>query len=289
MAKKKKCTSGFSCGRSCIQRSRTCRSNLGANGKKVVENYTQFLNRIQSESQAKIIGERVQQPVKKEEPIKAIEKRVEQNSNISKISRNLEDSGARRPEAHYVGTLDGNPQYLLLGGEKTKGDGATKLQISNVTGNDGSIQTTLTDNDAIHTSREDVEKAFSKARFVKEGKDVQSSISEKFFVTDEGEGGKDLDKLDLDVPTERKTLPTVTAVGRMNGEMMYLLQDGDLETGKMGSSDNLKMVVNNNGGIDTAIADPNSVFTSREQIENLFKDARHVRSRNGEEWFTNLG
>lgn len=46
MTKKKKCTSGFSCGRSCIQRSRTCRSNISKEGKKVVENYGQFVSRL---------------------------------------------------------------------------------------------------------------------------------------------------------------------------------------------------------------------------------------------------
>ena len=49
MAKKKKCKTGFSCGRTCIRRSSTCRSNLDANGKKVIENYPKFIARIKAE------------------------------------------------------------------------------------------------------------------------------------------------------------------------------------------------------------------------------------------------
>ena len=66
MAKKKKCKAGFSCGRTCIQRKRTCKSNLDAKGKKVVENYTQFLNRLTSESQTKLVGD--PKPTPKVEP-----------------------------------------------------------------------------------------------------------------------------------------------------------------------------------------------------------------------------
>ena len=43
---KKKCSRGWGCGNSCISRTKTCRSNLDANGKKIVENFTQQLLRL---------------------------------------------------------------------------------------------------------------------------------------------------------------------------------------------------------------------------------------------------
>ena len=53
--KKKVCKKGFQCGRTCINRDRTCFSNLGKNGKKITENYAQFVKRI-AQDKAKASG-----------------------------------------------------------------------------------------------------------------------------------------------------------------------------------------------------------------------------------------
>lgn len=50
--KKKQCKKGFDCGRTCINKKRTCRSNLGPTGKKLVENYAQFVERISKQKAA---------------------------------------------------------------------------------------------------------------------------------------------------------------------------------------------------------------------------------------------
>ncbi len=47
--KKKTCKKGFPCGKSCISKSRKCRSNLDGRGKKIVETYLSFLNRVELE------------------------------------------------------------------------------------------------------------------------------------------------------------------------------------------------------------------------------------------------
>ena len=51
--KKKQCKKGFACGRTCINKSRTCRSNLGKNGEKLVENYAMFVARVVADRMTK--------------------------------------------------------------------------------------------------------------------------------------------------------------------------------------------------------------------------------------------
>ena len=46
MVKARKCNKGFNCGRSCISRTFNCFSNHDKNGKKIVENFTQYLVRL---------------------------------------------------------------------------------------------------------------------------------------------------------------------------------------------------------------------------------------------------
>ena len=46
---RKKCNKGYGCGNSCISRKRTCKSNVGQDGKKLVENFTQYLQRLEAE------------------------------------------------------------------------------------------------------------------------------------------------------------------------------------------------------------------------------------------------
>lgn len=62
MAKSKKrsvktrtCTKGFTCGDGCISRSKICRSNLGPDGNKLVEDYAAFVKRIAAEAQSTIV------------------------------------------------------------------------------------------------------------------------------------------------------------------------------------------------------------------------------------------
>lgn len=59
MTTSKKCKKGFPCGKSCISKQKTCRRNLGLDGSKVVENYTQFIDRITAETETKPPGEPV--------------------------------------------------------------------------------------------------------------------------------------------------------------------------------------------------------------------------------------
>ena len=42
----RKCKRGFGCGRTCISRTKVCRSNVDASGKKIIENFTQQLLRL---------------------------------------------------------------------------------------------------------------------------------------------------------------------------------------------------------------------------------------------------
>ncbi len=46
MVKARKCNRGFNCGRSCISRTFNCYSNVDANGKELVENFTQYILRL---------------------------------------------------------------------------------------------------------------------------------------------------------------------------------------------------------------------------------------------------
>ena len=47
--KNKICKSGFPCGRACISKTKTCRSNLSATGEKLVETFADFVKRIGAE------------------------------------------------------------------------------------------------------------------------------------------------------------------------------------------------------------------------------------------------
>ena len=47
--KTKNCKRGFTCGRACISKSKTCRSNLNAKGEKVVETFAEFVKRVAAE------------------------------------------------------------------------------------------------------------------------------------------------------------------------------------------------------------------------------------------------
>ena len=46
---KKQCNKGWGCGGSCISRKKTCRSNLGQEGKLLVENFSQYISRLGEE------------------------------------------------------------------------------------------------------------------------------------------------------------------------------------------------------------------------------------------------
>ena len=45
-AKQRTCKKGYTCGNGCISRTKTCRSNLGPDGQKLVEDYAAFVRRI---------------------------------------------------------------------------------------------------------------------------------------------------------------------------------------------------------------------------------------------------
>ena len=91
--KKKKCKDGFSCGRSCIQRSRTCKSNLSAEGKKVIENYPQFIARIKAEKGGAVTRQPKATPPKATQ--RAIPKISQEDFNAS-ISSIIQDTGNTR-------------------------------------------------------------------------------------------------------------------------------------------------------------------------------------------------
>ena len=50
--KTKICTRGFTCGASCISKAKICRSNIGADGKKIAESYADFVKRFAAEQVA---------------------------------------------------------------------------------------------------------------------------------------------------------------------------------------------------------------------------------------------
>ena len=47
--KTRTCKKGYTCGKGCISRSKTCRSNLGPDGQKLVEDYAAFVKRVAAE------------------------------------------------------------------------------------------------------------------------------------------------------------------------------------------------------------------------------------------------
>ena len=82
--KRKECNKGYGCGSSCISRKRVCKSNIGQDGKKLVENFTQYLQRIEIEDRINKVVEKV---VKGEQTVERAAARISQKDLLRRAIR----------------------------------------------------------------------------------------------------------------------------------------------------------------------------------------------------------
>lgn len=92
---KKKCNKGWGCGGACISRKKTCKSNLDISGKKLVEDFTQYLQRMSAEDKISKTVDTVQRGDQQIERavsslnLKGLRKKATQQRTIQEALKNV--------------------------------------------------------------------------------------------------------------------------------------------------------------------------------------------------------